>query len=418
MATQASVNGVPVEVSSLYIYYMNLRQDQAHFHSIHPASFAHQVHNPEGKYRVIVTKSLPGDRWLNVLTSSGCRVEVCTSEQTILDNATVKQLLGDKCDGVIGQLTEDWSSELFEALKKAGGRAYSNYAVGYNNVIVPEATKRGIPVGNTPGVLTETTAELAAALTMSAARRVVEGDNFMRANKYKGWLPTLFVGNLLQGKTVGIVGAGRIGSAYARMMVEGHKMNLIYYDPFPNKFLEEYIADYGKLLKSKGETPVTVTRCDTVEEVLREADVVSLHCNLDDNTRHLINKERLNMMKKDAVLVNAARGPCVDEVALVAHLKANPDFRCGLDVFEDEPLMKPGLGDCPNAVVVPHIASATLWTRAGMATLAACNVAATLNGYPAWTSNDVLPFVDGPFEDIPKAAPSIVNDKELSLPTM
>ncbi|KAG7666909.1 hypothetical protein Ndes2526B_g04604 [Nannochloris sp. 'desiccata'] len=389
MTTKASVNGIPVE-----------------------------VHNPDGEHRVIVTKNLPGDRWLNVLTSSGCRVEICTSEQTILDNATIKKLLDKKCDGLIGQLTEDWSSELFEALKAAGGRAYSNYAVGYNNVIVPEATKRGIPVGNTPGVLTETTAELAAALTMAAARRVVEGDNFMRANKYKGWLPTLFVGNLLQGKTVGIVGAGRIGSAYARMMVEGHKMDLIYYDPYPNKFLEEYISDYGNLLKSKGEKPVTVRRCETVEEVLRESDVVSLHCNLDENTKHLINKERLNMMKKDAVLVNAARGPCVDEVALVAHLKANPDFRCGLDVFEDEPLMKPGLGDCPNAVVVPHIASATLWTRAGMATLAACNVAATLKGYPAWTKNDVLPFVDGPFEDIPKAAPSIVNAKELNLPTV
>ena len=373
------------------------------------------MHNPDGKHRVIVTKTLPGDRWLNVLTSSGCRVEVCSSEQTILDNATIKKLLDKKCDGVIGQLTEDWSSELFEALKSVGGRAYSNYAVGYNNVIVPEATKRGIPVGNTPGVLTETTAELAAALTMAAARRVVEGDNFMRAGLYKGWLPSLFVGNLLQGKTVGIIGAGRIGTAYARMMVEGHKMNLVYYDPYPNKFLEEYVKDYGKLLESKGEKAVTLKRCDTVEDVLKEADVVSLHCNLDDATRHLINKERLSVMKKDAVLVNAARGPCIDEVALVTHLKANPEFRVGLDVFEDEPLMKPGLGDCPNAVVVPHIASATLWTRAGMATLAACNVAATLNNYPVWNKPDVLPFVDGPFDDIPKAAPSIVNAKELEL---
>lgn len=377
-----------------------------------------QVHNPNGFLRVLVTKNLPGDRWLKVLTSSDCRVEICTSEQTILDNATIKKLLNSKCDGVIGQLTEDWSSELFEALKQSGGRAYSNYAVGYNNVVVPEATSRGIPVGNTPGVLTETTAELAAALTMAAARRVVEADNFMRGGKYKGWLPTLFVGNLLQGKTVGIIGAGRIGTAYARMMVEGHKMNLVYYDPYPNKFLEEYVADYGKLLASKGETPVTVTRCETVNEVLKISDVVSLHCNLDESTRHLINEERLNIMKPDAVLVNAARGPCVDEVALVAHLKKNPNFRAGLDVFEDEPLMKPGLEECDNAVIVPHIASATLWTRAGMATLAACNVAATLKGYPAWTKPDVLPFVDGPFEEIPKAAPSLVNAKELGLPTM
>lgn len=342
-------------------------------------------------------------------------MEICQSEQTILDNATIKNLIGGKCDGVIGQLTENWAKELFTALKAAGGRAYSNYAVGYNNVVVPDAIAQGIPVGNTPGVLTETTAELAAALTLSASRRVVEGDNFMRAGKYKGWLPTLFVGSLLQGKTVGIIGAGRIGSAYARMMVEGHKMDLVYYDPYSNKFLEEYVKEYGKLLESKGEKAVTVRRLESVEDVLKVSDVVSLHCNLDDSTRHLINKERLAVMKPDAVLVNAARGPVIDEAALVTHLKANPEFRVGLDVFEEEPNMKPGLADCENAVIVPHIASATLWTRAGMATLAACNVAAILKDYPVWNKTDVLPFVDGPFDDIPKAAPSIVNAKELGL---
>ncbi|KAL4855140.1 Glutamate synthase [NADH] [Chlorella vulgaris] len=304
-----------------------------------------ETFNPSGALRVVVTKSLPGDRWLKVLTAAGCRVDVCTDADTILSNDKIKKLMGEKCDGVIGQLTEDWGAELFGALKAAGGRAYSNYAVGYNNVVVPEATKVGIPVGNTPGVLTETTAELALALTFSAARRVVEGDSFMRGGKYKGWLPDLFVGNLLQNKVVGIVGAGRIGTAYARMMVEGHKCDLVYFDPYPNTFLEEYVRDYAKLLESRGERPVTVKRCETVEEVLREADVVSLHCNLDDSTRHLMNAERLSMMKRDAVLVNAARGPCIDEAALVAHLKANPSFRAGLDVFEDEPAMKAGLAD-------------------------------------------------------------------------
>jgi hydroxypyruvate reductase 1 len=134
-------------------------------------------------------------------------------------------------------------------------------------------------------VLTETTAELAAALTLAAARRVAEGDAFMRQGLYKGWLPTLFVGLLLQNKTVGIIGAGRIGAAYARMMVEGHKMDLIYYDPYPNKRLEKYVEDYGAFLKQRGERPVTVTRMNTVEEVLRQADVRSclfylsdLHC--------------------------------------------------------------------------------------------------------------------------------------------
>lgn len=375
-----------------------------------------QVHNERGTKRVVVTKPLPGDRWLQILTSAGCRVEISQHEDTILSNALVKQLIGDRCDGVIGQLTEDWGDELFGALKAAGGKAYSNYAVGYNNVDVKAATRHGIPVGNTPGVLTETTAELALALTFAAARRVVEGDKFMRAGKYLGWLPSLFVGSLLQRKTVGIIGAGRIGSAYARMMVEGHKMNLVYYDLYPNKGLEEYLAEYSALQQSYGEPGITVTRANTVEDVLREADVVSLHCNLDANTTHLMNKERLGLMKKDAILVNAARGPIVDEVALVEHLKANPEFRAGLDVFEDEPATKPGLVDCDNAVIVPHIASASLWTRAGMATLAAANVAGRLQGFPVWGQPDVLPFVDGPFDHIPKASPSIVNAVELELP--
>ncbi|GBF94517.1 hydroxypyruvate reductase [Raphidocelis subcapitata] len=388
-ASTASANGVPVE-----------------------------VHNPSGAARVVVTKPLPGDRWLQILTAAGCRVEVSQCPDISQDVATVKKLIGSRCDGVIGQLTEDWGAELFEALKAAGGRAYSNYAVGYNNVKVPEASKRGIPVGNTPGVLTETTAELAAALTLAAARRVPEADVFMRAGKYKGWLPDLFVGALLQNKTVGIVGAGRIGAAYARMMVEGHKMNLVYYDPYPNKGLEEYIRKYGELLRHSGEAPVAVRRVETVEEVLKEADVVSLHCNLDDTTRHLINAERLRMMKPNAVLVNAARGPCIDEAALVAHMKKHPDFRAGLDVFEHEPAMAPGLADLPNAVIVPHIASASLWTRSGMATLAAANVAGVIQGFGAWAKpNDITPFLDGPIPSLPRAAPSIVNAKEVGLPT-
>ncbi|KAF5839798.1 D-isomer specific 2-hydroxyacid dehydrogenase [Dunaliella salina] len=154
------------------------------------------------------------------------------------------------------------------------------------------------------------------------------------------------------------------------------------------------------------------------EDVLKEADVVSLHCLLDKSTTHLINKERLSMMKKDALLINAARGPIVDEVALVNHLKANPELRCGLDVFEDEPAMKPGLADCPNAVIVPHIASASMWTRSGMATLAAANVAGRLMGHPVWPQpNNIAPFLDRPMNSFPAACPSIVNAKELGLPT-
>ena len=212
-----------------------------------------KTHNASGKLRVVVTKLLPGKRWLEVLTAAGCRVEVCTSTK-ILTNNQIKTAIGKKCDGVIGQLTEDWSEELFGALKKAGGRAYSNYAVGYNNVKVPVATKHGIPVGNTPGVLTDTTAEMAVTLTFSAARRVAEADPFMRKGKYKGWLPTLFLGELLTRKTVGVIGAGRIGTAYAKMMVEGFKMDVIYYDLYQNKHIEGYIragCQRGTIIKKK-----------------------------------------------------------------------------------------------------------------------------------------------------------------------
>ncbi|KAJ9704457.1 hypothetical protein PVL29_002837 [Vitis rotundifolia] len=249
-----------------------------------------------------------------------------------------------------------------------------------------------------------------------------------------------FVGNLLRGQTVGVIGAGRIGSAYARMMVEGFKMNLIYYDLYQATRLEKFVTAYGQFLKASGEQPVTWKRAASMDEVLREADVISLHPILDKTTYHLVNKERLSMMKKEAILINCSRGPVIDEVALVAHLKENPMFRVGLDVFEvtkqnspftfpssfiiqlsihffqDEPYMKPGLAEMKNAIVVPHIASASKWTREGMATLAALNVLGKIKGYPVWHDpNKVEPFLNE--NSLPPAAsPSIVNAKALGLP--
>ncbi|KAK1399235.1 hypothetical protein POM88_009098 [Heracleum sosnowskyi] len=176
-----------------------------------------EVWNPNGKYRVVSTKPMPGTRWINLLTQQDCRVEICTLKKTILSVEDIIALIGDKCDGVIGQGL-GWGETLFSALSKAGGTAFSNMVVGYNNVDVNAANKYGVAVGNTPGVLTETTEELAASLSVSAARRIVEADEFMRAGLYDGWLPHLFVVNLIKGQTVGVIGAGRIGSAYARMM--------------------------------------------------------------------------------------------------------------------------------------------------------------------------------------------------------
>jgi len=370
-----------------------------------------ETHNPSGSKRVVVTKGLPGSRWLETLIKAGCRVELCTSSD-VLSVAEIKAAIGAQCDGVLGQLTEVWGDELFAALKAAGGTAYSNVAVGYNNVDIEAATKYGLPVGNTPGVLTETTAQMAVTLTFAAARRTGEAERFLRAGKYKGWLMTLFLGELLWHKTVGVIGAGRIGATYARMMVEGHKMNLIYHDIYPNKDLEDYIAAYADFLISRGEEPVSCKRADTVEDVLREADCVSVHTVLDESTHHLINAKSLALMKENAILVNTSRGPVVDEAALVAHCQEHPNFRAGLDVFEEEPAMKPGLVELDNVVIVPHIASATRWTREGMATLAAGNVAGILSGYPVWNQPDILSFLEG---ESPKAAPSIVNATELGI---
>ncbi|PHT63747.1 Glycerate dehydrogenase [Capsicum annuum] len=216
-------------------------------------------------------------------------------------------------------------------------------------------------------VLTKTTSELAASLSLAAARRIVEPDEFMRASKYEGWLPHLFVGNLLKGQTVGVIGAGHIGSAYARMM----------------------------FLKVNGEQPVTWKRASSMEEVLREADVTILHPVLDKTTYHFVNKERLAMMKKEAILVNCSRGPVIDEVALVEHLRENPMFRVGLDVFE-----KPGLANMKNVVVVPHTTTASK---------------EKIKGYPIWSNPNIVEAFLDENSPPPAACPSIANSKALGL---
>jgi len=372
------------------------------------------THNPSGSARIVVTKELPGRRWLEILTAADCRVEVSGS-QRVLSAEEIAAAIGDDCAAAIGQLTEPWRKELLGQLKDAGGRVYSNYAVGYDNVDVPAATALGLAVGNTPGVLTETTAQLAVALTFTAARRIAEGDRFTREGRFAecGWLPTLLLGKLLWRRTLGIVGAGRIGAAYARMMVEGHKMDLVYYDLHPNEELEAYVADYGAFLEAHGEPQVSCTRAGSLDDLLPMADVVSVHTVLDERTRHLFGAEQFAAMKDDALFVNASRGPLHDEAALVRHLRAHPDFYAALDVYEDEPQTAPGLAELPNVVLAPHLGSATGWTREGMAVLAAANAAAILLGRPAWDRPDVTPFLGA---EPPAAAPSIVNADALDLP--
>ncbi|MCX6136072.1 MAG: hypothetical protein NTV54_01060 [Ignavibacteriales bacterium] len=244
------------------------------------------------------------------------------------------------------------------------------------------------------------------------AESVAESDTFTRKGLFHGWLPSLFLGELLSGKTLGIVGAGRIGSAYARMMVEGFKMDLLYFSPHRNEAMEQRIVQFNAFLRSQGEREVSCRKAETVEELLRESDVVSLHPLLNAATKHLITAERLALMKSDAILVNVSRGAVIDEKALAEHCRRNHTFHAGLDVYEEEPVLAPGLTDLPNLVLLPHLGSATSWTRETMAVLTAQNIVGVLRGYPVWNKPDMSRFWA---EETTPATPSIVNATDLGL---
>jgi hydroxypyruvate reductase 1 len=367
------------------------------------------IHHPSGAHRVLVTRELLGDRWLAILKAADCRVEVNPSDAPLSESDLIG-LIGNACAGLIGQLSDPMTAPVFRALKQAGARVYSNYAVGYNNVDVAAANSLGIAVGNTPGVLTHATAELAVALTFAAARRIVEADRYTREGHFTGWGLRLFLGELLHGKTLGVVGAGRIGSAYARMLAQGHRMHLRYFSRSPKPALETEFDAFNAFLRQAGEPPITVRRAETLDALLAESDVVGLFPSLNDSTRHLIDARRLSLMKPAALLINVSRGPVVDEAALVSHLRTHPEFRAGLDVYEREPALEAGLTECPNAVLMPHIGSGTGWTREAMAVIAARNVAAVLRGWPAGTGDDMVPYLCG---DAPQLAPSIINAAEI-----
>jgi glycerate dehydrogenase len=367
------------------------------------------IYNPSALYRIIVTRALPGNEWLNILSDAGYRIEVWALKE-MLSRQGITEGIGNNCKAVIGQLTEKWGTELFETLRTAGGVAYCNYAVGYDNVDIDAATKYKIAIGNTPGVLTETTAEMAVALTMACSRRVAEADGYTRRGRFKGWLPDLFLGNRLWRSTLGVIGSGRIGSAYSLMMVSAFQMNLIYFDYKRNASLEKVLEAYNEYLVKTDNAPVNVTFALSVNDVLKESDVVSLHIPLTSETRHMISKSQLLTMKPDAILVNTSRGAVINESDLAVHCKTHPDFTAGLDVYEHEPKINDGLKELSNVTLAPHIASATRWTRENMAKLAALNIKGVIEGYPLWNKGSIEPFLGDP---PPKAIPSIVNKSVL-----
>ena len=265
-------------------------------------------------------------------------------------------------EGILSLLTDKIDGEVMDA---AGAqlKVISNHAVGFDNIDVQAATVRKIPVGNTPDVLTDATADFAFALMMAAGRRIVEGDRYVREGKWKTWGPMLLLGTEMKGATLGLVGFGRIGKAVARRAL-GFDMRVIYYDPS----------------ESKSDPNVKATSVD-FETLLEESDFISLHIPLTPDTYHLIDSEALSKMKPTAVLVNTARGPVVDLEALYEALKFKRIFGAGLDVTEPEPLpLDHPVLTLDNIVIVPHIASASKVTRDKMAWMAAQNLIAGLKG--------------------------------------
>ena len=281
------------------------------------------------------------------------------------DRALSKDELKQKLKGrhaAISLLTDTIDGEVLDA---AGPqlRIVANYAVGFNNFDVAGATQRNVVLTNTPGVLDDATATHTITLLLATARRIAESDKFVRDGKWQGWAPMFFVGLDVERKNLGIAGLGRIGKAVAKR-ARGFDMNIIYSDVKRDPDFE----------KAFGATYVDK------DTLIRESDFLTMHVPLTDETRHYIGAKELKAMKKTAVLINASRGPVVDEIALVQALKNGEIWGAGLDVFEDEPKLASGLIDLPNVVVVPHIASATPQTRIAMGEIAVNNIIKVLNG--------------------------------------
>lgn len=269
-----------------------------------------------------------------------------------------------QADAVICTLTDRVDAVLLSHASRL--KIVANYAVGYNNIDVAAARERGIVVTNTPDVLTDATADLTWALLLAAARRVVEGDRWMRTGTWTGWTPTQMLGAEVSGKTLGVVGMGRIGQAVAHRAA-GFRMPVIYASRHPCPV----------------PPGVPVWTQQSLDEVLQRSDFLSVHVPLTETTRHLIGPRELAMMKSTSFLINTSRGPVIDEAALVSALQAGTIAGAGLDVYEREPSLQAGLTMLPNVVLLPHLGSATLDTRVHMGMICLENIAAVLNGQPA-----------------------------------
>ena len=310
------------------------------------------------KPKVFISRIIP-DQGLNLITGF-CDADVWREELPPDPTALCERARGK--DGVLCLLTDRIDGRIMDEIGPQL-KVISNHAVGFDNIAVADATSRGIPVGNTPGILTDATADMAFALLLAAGRRVVEGDRTVRSGGWKTWGPSFLLGADFVGSTLGIIGYGRIGRAVARRAM-GFSLRVLYFDPSPHAPEPGVVA-----------TPVDMNT------LLRESDFVSMHTPLNDQTRHLVNADFLARMKPNAVLINTSRGPVVELQALYAALRSRRIFAAGLDVTDPEPLpLDSPLLELDNLVVCPHIASASRSTRGKMAQMAAENLIAGLKG--------------------------------------
>ncbi len=307
--------------------------------------------------KIFVTRTIPKPG-LDLLRKE-FTITVNSDDRVLTKEEIIYSIKGN--DGLLCLLTDQIDREVIYTEPKL--KMIASYAVGYDNIDISAATERGIPVSNTPGVLTDTTAELAWALLFSVTRRIVEGDTFARAGKFRGWTPLLMLGQDVSNKTLGVIGAGRIGTAFA-LKSKGFDMKVIYTDEQKNEQLERKLG----------------AKKVPLSDLLKESDFVSIHIPLMKSTHHLIGEKELKMMKKTAILVNTARGPIIDEAALIRALKEHWIFGAGLDVYEHEPKIPEELKKLDNVILQPHTGSGTVETRTKMAIIAAENLIEGLKG--------------------------------------
>lgn len=307
--------------------------------------------------KVVITRKIP-KAGIILLEKKFNNIRIISEGDFCSRESLLKEI--KDADALLSLLTEKIDKEIINTGKKL--KIIANYAVGYNNIDIDYAAEKGISVTNTPDILTETTADLAIILLASAARRIVEADKFTRAGKFRSWGPELLCGRDIHGKTLGIIGLGKIGKAVAKRAALGFGMKIFYSDESEQT---------GLLFKAE--------RTD-LNKLLKESDFISLHVPLTDSTHHLIAEKEFSLMKPTAIFINTSRGPVVDESALIRVLQEKKIYAAGLDVYEKEPTVPQKLRELDNVILAPHIGSASIETRNGMAVMAAQNIIDFFNG--------------------------------------